>query len=180
MRRCPLTSMGWTYGFFPIDNGLHLNNSSFASLATYGRPIITTRGPHVEDALTHRESVFLVRSRNPQELVLAIEELTADVGLRQHLGASALKLADDLFSWRSAGDAYAGGTWCGSLAERQRCRLKKNCTICSRGSRGFSDSNPLRPECRAITILVQSSDIQKSSHQPRSAYSERFMQELQK
>jgi glycosyltransferase involved in cell wall biosynthesis len=86
----------------PFDYGVHLNNSSFSSVAAHGLPTITTQGTVLESAFRHGENVFLCPPRNPEALRLAIETLLDQPDVRSRLRCGALKLHDEYFSWEKA------------------------------------------------------------------------------
>lgn len=86
----------------PYDRGILLNRSSFAAAAAHGLPIVTTRGAFLESAFRDRENVLLCPPRDPERLGLAIEELIGSAELRERLGAGALELARQWFSWDTA------------------------------------------------------------------------------
>jgi glycosyltransferase involved in cell wall biosynthesis len=83
----------------PIDIGVQMNNSSFAAAAAHGLPIIATRGPDLEQQFIHKENVFLCPPRDPESMAAAIRLLMGDPDLRSTIGAGALRLAQDWFSW---------------------------------------------------------------------------------
>ena len=88
----------------PFDQGVQLNNSSFASAAAHGLPIITTKGDMLEKSFVHQENVFLCLPRNPEALAAAIVRLMDHPELRQRLAVGALQLAREWFSWEGAVD----------------------------------------------------------------------------
>jgi len=86
----------------PFDQGVYLNNSSFAAAAAHGLPIITTQALFVEPQFLHNENVFLCPPKQPAVLAAAILTLLADPVLRERLGSGARHLAQEWFSWESA------------------------------------------------------------------------------
>jgi glycosyltransferase involved in cell wall biosynthesis len=86
----------------PYNFGVMLNNSSFAMIASYGLPIITTRGGILEAPFVHEENVYLCPPKNPDELAMAIEVLIDQPHFRKRLADGALQLAKDCFSWERA------------------------------------------------------------------------------
>ena len=58
----------------PFDNGIHLNNSSLATLASYGVPIVATK-KHTDRALVDQENVLLCPPRDPAAIAEAINKL---------------------------------------------------------------------------------------------------------
>lgn len=86
----------------PYNYGVLLNNSSFAMTASYGLPIITTRGGILEAPFVHEENVFLCMPKKPDELAMAIEVLIDQPHIRKRLAEGALQLAQDWFSWDRA------------------------------------------------------------------------------
>jgi glycosyltransferase involved in cell wall biosynthesis len=77
----------------PFDDGVRLNNSSFAFCAAHGLPIITTEGAKVESAFKPMENVFLCAPKDPDKLAFAIEQLVLSRALRLKLQLGALALA---------------------------------------------------------------------------------------
>jgi len=86
----------------PFDFGVAMNNSTLAAAAAHGLPIISTRGEILEQFFLHGENVFLCPPRDPEALATAIQMLMDQAELRRRLGAGALKLADEWFSWERA------------------------------------------------------------------------------
>jgi glycosyltransferase involved in cell wall biosynthesis len=83
----------------PFDNGVDLNNSSFAAVAAHGLPTITTRGEAMEDVFIDDENVLLCSPRDPTALATAMERQLIDADLRRRLRAGIETLARDWFSW---------------------------------------------------------------------------------
>jgi glycosyltransferase involved in cell wall biosynthesis len=83
----------------PFDNGVHLNNSSIASLLTYGKPVISTLPAQLDSALENERPIMLVEPRNPRVLADAITRLAHDENLQADLSARAVKFAERYFSW---------------------------------------------------------------------------------
>jgi glycosyltransferase involved in cell wall biosynthesis len=86
----------------PFDEGVSMNNSTFAAAAAHGRPIISTRGKTLERFFLHEENVFLCPPRDPEALAVAIQTLMDRAELRARLASGALKLAEEWFSWDRA------------------------------------------------------------------------------
>jgi polysaccharide biosynthesis protein PslF len=86
----------------PFNSGVMLNNSSFAMTASYGLPIITTKGETLEAPFVHEENVCLCAPKNPDELAMAIEVLIEQPHFRKRLADGALRLAREWFSWERA------------------------------------------------------------------------------
>jgi glycosyltransferase involved in cell wall biosynthesis len=86
----------------PFDDGVSMHNSTFAAAAAHGRPIISTRGKTLERFFLHRENVFLCPPRDPEALAEAIQTLMDRAELRERLGAGALTLSREWFSWDRA------------------------------------------------------------------------------
>jgi glycosyltransferase involved in cell wall biosynthesis len=86
----------------PLDNGIHLNNSSLASIATYGKPVIGTRGPAADGEIVDGENALLCRPKEPEELAHAIERLIDDPGLLRQLSKGSRSLASRNFDWNEA------------------------------------------------------------------------------
>ena len=105
----------------PFSQGVHLNNSSFASVAAHGIPVITTRGEFLEEQFIHGENVYLCPPDSPESLATAIATLAEDMELRHRLRCGIEKLARAWFSWEQALDqtvaACIGSTVAGQLLE---------------------------------------------------------------
>jgi glycosyltransferase involved in cell wall biosynthesis len=86
----------------PFDRGVFLNNSSFASCAAHGLPIITTRGEMLEAPFVDRENVYLCPAKDPGALAEAILFLTDEPQLCRQLGKNGYALAEQVFSWPKA------------------------------------------------------------------------------
>jgi polysaccharide biosynthesis protein PslF len=86
----------------PYNYGVMLNNSSFAMTASYGLPIITTKGGILEAPFVHEENVYLCAPKKPDELAMAIEVLIDQPHFRKRLADGALRLAKEWFSWERA------------------------------------------------------------------------------
>lgn len=86
----------------PYNSGVMLNNSSFAMTASYGLPIITTKGEALEAPFVHEENVWLCAPKKPDELAMAIEVLIDEPHFRKRLADGALQLAKEWFSWERA------------------------------------------------------------------------------
>ena len=85
----------------PFDNGIHLNNSSLATLASYGVPIVATK-EHTDRALIDQENVLLCPPRDPAALAEAIKKLIDHPELAAKLRVGARTLARDYFNWDTA------------------------------------------------------------------------------
>lgn len=86
----------------PFLEGVQLNNSSFASMASHGLPIIVTRGPLTDKAVVHRENVLACEPNDCQAVANLLLEVMDSPDLREHLRLGAQKLADEWFSWNTA------------------------------------------------------------------------------
>lgn len=83
----------------PFNEGVRLNNSSFAVAVTHGLPVVTTAGEDLEAVFKDDENVLLCPPMNPALLAQAMRRLATDAGERQRLRAGALQLASEWFSW---------------------------------------------------------------------------------
>ncbi len=86
----------------PFDEGVSLNNSTFAAAAVHSLPIITTSGRSIESAFVHGENVFLCTPRDPAVLAAAVETLMDQPELRARLAAGASAMSAEWFSWDRA------------------------------------------------------------------------------
>lgn len=85
----------------PFDEGVRLNNSSFAVSTQYALPIVTTRGKHTEPAFAQMSAEGFCTPADPAALAARIAALIASPELRQRLGQDALALAKSVFSWEN-------------------------------------------------------------------------------
>jgi polysaccharide biosynthesis protein PslF len=85
----------------PFDDGAHLNNSSIATLTSYGAALITTR-KHTDPQFVDGENMLLCPPKDPASICAAIESLMDDDAARQSLRVGALRLATEWFSWSKA------------------------------------------------------------------------------
>jgi glycosyltransferase involved in cell wall biosynthesis len=83
----------------PFRQGVHLNNSSFASVAAHAVPVITTRGEFFEEQFVHGENVFLCPPDSSSALAAAIDAVRNDPQLRERLRAGIERLGSEWFSW---------------------------------------------------------------------------------
>lgn len=83
----------------PFDNGVQMNNSSFAAAAAHGLPILTTAGSAVETPIVNGENVLLCPPKDPAEMARAMERLVTDPDLRRRLARGAGVLAAEWFDW---------------------------------------------------------------------------------
>jgi len=88
----------------PFNEGVHLHDSSFGSVAAHGLPIITTHGPGLDQPIIHNENVLLFPPKDAKALAHAIMRLLEDPDHCRHLRVGAKKLAQEWFSWDSAID----------------------------------------------------------------------------
>jgi glycosyltransferase involved in cell wall biosynthesis len=86
----------------PFDRGIQMNNSSFASLAAYGVPLITTRGENHDPELVDRANVLLCPPRDPVALASAIELVRSDREASTRIARGLANFATDRLSWDTA------------------------------------------------------------------------------
>jgi glycosyltransferase involved in cell wall biosynthesis len=86
----------------PFAGGVRLNNSSFASAASHGLPIITTRDDELEEQFVHGQNVYLCPPQSPDDLAAAIRTLADDAGQRERLRSGIQQMTADWFSWDGA------------------------------------------------------------------------------
>jgi glycosyltransferase involved in cell wall biosynthesis len=84
----------------PFDEGIRLNNSSFAVGAAHGVPIVTTAGLDLEAPFLHGGNVWLCAPKDPAALMKAIRTLALDATLCGKLRTGARRLAEETFSWQ--------------------------------------------------------------------------------
>lgn len=85
----------------PFDDGVYLNNSSFAAAAAHALPIVTTRAKVVEPAFQDGENLLFAEPKDPQSLCEAIQSAIDDPALRARLSQGAARMARRWFSWDS-------------------------------------------------------------------------------
>jgi polysaccharide biosynthesis protein PslF len=83
----------------PFDNGLYLNNSSFATAAGHGLPIISTKADIIETPFVDGHNLLLCPPKDPAAIAAAIDLLIANPELRRQVSGGALKLSSEWFSW---------------------------------------------------------------------------------
>ena len=83
----------------PFNDGVSLNNSSFAVAASHGLPIVTTRGKSLEAPFVDGENVRLCPPDDSVALAATIAELIRSPETRKRLATGARKLAENCFSW---------------------------------------------------------------------------------
>ena len=83
----------------PFNDGVRLNNSSFAVAASHGLPIVTTLGESLEAPFLDGENVRLCPPNDSVALAATIAELIRSPETRKRLAAGARKLAKNCFSW---------------------------------------------------------------------------------
>lgn len=88
----------------PFVCGIQMNNSSLASIAAHGLPLIATRGKRVETPFKDQENVLLCPPRDVEALATAIDSLIRNPELRESLSKGVTRLARDWFSWEKATD----------------------------------------------------------------------------
>ncbi|HJR76056.1 MAG TPA: glycosyltransferase family 4 protein [Nitrospiraceae bacterium] len=88
----------------PFLQGVQLNNSSLASIAAHGLPIIGTRGPLPDSAFIDGSNILLCEPEDSQAIARSILQLMDDRALHRRLKEGVEKLGEDWFSWDKAID----------------------------------------------------------------------------
>jgi glycosyltransferase involved in cell wall biosynthesis len=88
----------------PFDNGVDLNNSSFAAVAAHGLPTVTTRGADLDESFRDSENVLLCPPLDPAAMASAMERLLVSPEIRQRLHAGISELANEWFTWEASVD----------------------------------------------------------------------------
>lgn len=88
----------------PFVVGAQMNNSSLASVAAHGIPIITTKGQRIESPFKDQENVVLCPPKDPEALAKALASLITRPEMRERLSRGAAQLAREWFSWETALD----------------------------------------------------------------------------
>jgi polysaccharide biosynthesis protein PslF len=88
----------------PFLQGVQLNNSSLASIAAHGLPIIGTRGPLLDSAFVHGRNILLSEPQDEQTIAKHILQLMDNPSLVTNLRTGAMQLAQEWFSWDTAID----------------------------------------------------------------------------
>ncbi|MGH7825192.1 MAG: glycosyltransferase, partial [Candidatus Binatia bacterium] len=81
-----------------------LNRSTVAAAAAHGLPIVTTKGQILEAPFIDQANMLLCPPNDPESIAAAVESLITNPELRSQLGAGALQLAREWFSWDKAVD----------------------------------------------------------------------------
>jgi glycosyltransferase involved in cell wall biosynthesis len=88
----------------PFLQGVQLNNSSLASIAAHGLPIIGTRGPLSDEAFVHGRNILLSEPKDEKAIAQHILQLMDDASLLACLRAGSRQLTQEWFSWDTAVD----------------------------------------------------------------------------
>lgn len=83
----------------PFNDGIRLNNSSFAAAASHGLPVVTTRGDKLEAPFQDKANVRLCPPKDAASLAATIRDLIHSPEDRKRLGAGARSLAEAHFAW---------------------------------------------------------------------------------
>jgi glycosyltransferase involved in cell wall biosynthesis len=86
----------------PLLEGVHLNNSSFASVMAHGLPTIVSKGPRTDRAIVDSESVLTFDPRDHHTLARLIRHVMEDGQIRDKLRQGAIRFADEYFAWDKA------------------------------------------------------------------------------
>jgi glycosyltransferase involved in cell wall biosynthesis len=92
----------------PFDHGLQMNNSSFAALASYGRPIVSTLGPETDAILRDGSCVALCPPADPAALAATLQAVRDDSRLRERLTTELAAFVARYLTWSGVADATAG------------------------------------------------------------------------
>lgn len=82
----------------PFNSGVRLNNSSFATAAAHGLPIVTTRGAMLEDPFIDGDNVRLCPPKDPTAMAEAIKDLIDHPELRSRLRSGVQRLMERCFA----------------------------------------------------------------------------------
>lgn len=94
----------------PFDEGVKLNNSSFAAAAAHGLPTVAARAALTEtNAFLDGHNVLLCPPKDPAALAGAINRLLLQPELRARLRHGVTQLAAEHFSWDKAVSALNAG-----------------------------------------------------------------------
>ena len=88
----------------PFLQGVQLNNSSLASIASHSLPIIASRGPLLDKAFVDGANILLCEPKDHQAIAQYIVQLIDDPRLLARMRMGATKLAQEWFSWDTAID----------------------------------------------------------------------------
>ncbi len=89
---------------FPFTSGLNQHNSSFWFAAAHGLPIVATRSASTEKIFIDKQNVIFANLADPGDISSKIEQVIKDKTLRELLGATVEKLANERFAWSSCID----------------------------------------------------------------------------
>ena len=88
----------------PFLQGVQLNNSSLATIAAHGLPMIASGGPLLDEAFVDGSNILLCEPKDHQAIARYIVQLIDDPKLVERMRTGAMKLAHEWFSWDTAID----------------------------------------------------------------------------
>lgn len=86
----------------PFLQGVQLNNSSLATVAAHGLPIIGTKGPLLDSAFADGQNILLAEPKDEQGIAEHLIQLMENPAMISILRAGVKKLAEQWFSWDMA------------------------------------------------------------------------------
>jgi glycosyltransferase involved in cell wall biosynthesis len=86
----------------PFDDGISMNNSTYAAAAAHGLPVVSTRGRVLEPEFRDGENVLLCPPQDPDALARTLVRAIRDPALRSRLREGASRMAEEWFSWHGS------------------------------------------------------------------------------
>lgn len=86
----------------PMHDGLRLNNSSYAAVASQGLPVVATWKHDSDPIFRHEETAMLFRPGDDAELSLHLHRLVNDAALRRELSSASFRISREVISWDAA------------------------------------------------------------------------------
>lgn len=83
----------------PFDDGISMNNSTFAAAVAHGLPVVSTRGRVLEPEFLDGVNVLLCPPQDPGALARTLLRVIGDPGLQARLREGASRMAEEWFSW---------------------------------------------------------------------------------
>ncbi len=83
----------------PWDGGVHMNNSTVATVSAHGLPIVTTRPTELESIFLEGDNVLLCASKDAGAMALAIQQVLHVPRVRQRLMEGSAKLQREHMGW---------------------------------------------------------------------------------
>ncbi len=83
----------------PWDGGVHMNNSTVATVSAHGLPLVTTRPTELESIFREGENVLLCAPKDAGAMALAVQQVLHVPRVRQRLVEGAERLQREHMGW---------------------------------------------------------------------------------